>query len=84
MEGKSVLAQGLIRQVDTGSETNAWDDNWVPRDGSVRPIACPKRDPPQLVSDSIDQTTRQWDVTKLHNFFIPMDVQIIKNIPIST
>ena len=30
MEGREVLAQGLIRRIGTGTGTNAWDDNWLP------------------------------------------------------
>jgi hypothetical protein len=84
LEGREVLRQGLIRRIGTGQHTNAWDDNWLPRDLNLRPIACPKRDPPQLVSAFIDQANCQWDVTKLNNYFLPMDVQVIQSIPIST
>jgi hypothetical protein len=36
------------------------------------------------VSEFIDRTAGQWDMEKLNMHFLPMDVQIICNIPIST
>jgi hypothetical protein len=65
LDGREVLKQGLIMRVGTGEDTHAWDDNWIPREGMLWPIACLKQDPPQRVSDFIDQPIRQWNVTKL-------------------
>ena len=86
MEGKAVLAQGLIRRIGTGEDTNPWNDNWLPRDGALRPYACRENapDPPQQVSQLIIQPTRVWDVAKLNTFFLPMDAQAIQALPIST
>ena len=84
MEGRDVLNQGLIHRIGTGAETNPWDDNWLPRDGALRPFACTTTDPPQLVAEFTDHTTKQWDMVKLQASFLPMDVEVIKAIPIST
>jgi ribonuclease HI len=84
LEGREVLAAGLIRRIGTGMETNAWEDNWLPRDGAMRPFASRMPVPPQKVADYIDQVTRQWDRQKLNTFFQPVDVQVIMNIPVST
>jgi hypothetical protein len=54
MEGRVVLATGLIRCIGTGEETDAWNDNWIPRDGQMRPIFCKSQNPPQRVADFID------------------------------
>jgi ribonuclease HI len=43
-----------------------------------------KEDPPQLVSDFIDQTTASWDLQKLQRYFLPMDIEVITSIPLST
>ena len=56
----------------------------MPRDGALRPIACPRDEPPMRVSELIDQSTRQWDMVKLNEYFLPLDVEVIKSIPIST
>jgi hypothetical protein len=77
MEGRVVLATGLIRCIGTGEEIDAWNDNWIPRDGQMRPIFGKSQNPPQRVADFIDHLTWQWDVTKLKVHFIPMDVERI-------
>jgi hypothetical protein len=42
LDGREVLKPGLIRRVGTGEDTHAWDDNWIPREVMLRPIACLK------------------------------------------
>lgn len=37
-----------------------------------------------MVSDFIDCTSTSWNVGKLEEFFLPMDVEVIRSIPLST
>ena len=60
LEGRDVLLQGIIRRVGDGATTRIWQDNWIPRNGTMRPIACLSANPPQLVSDLIDGTNASW------------------------
>ncbi|KAK1650398.1 hypothetical protein QYE76_068203 [Lolium multiflorum] len=50
----------------------------------LRPIFCLKDDPPMLVSDFIETTSASWRTDKLEEFFLPMDYECIKAIPLST
>ena len=84
VEGRDVLKQGLIRRIGTGENTDAWHDNWLPRDGALRPVACLKEDPPIKVSDFIDETAACWNLPKLQEFFQPMDIELIRSIPVCT
>ena len=84
IDGKDVLQQGLIRRIGNGESTHAWNQNWLPRDFILRPMACSKPNPPVKVSDFIDHSNASWKNGKLEEFFIPMDVQVIKSIPLST
>jgi ribonuclease HI len=84
IEGREVMKQGLIRRIGTGEKTNAWNDNWIPRDTMMRPITCLKRDPPTLVAELMDSIAACWNVQKLQEFFLPMDVEAILSIPVST
>jgi hypothetical protein len=52
--------------------------------GLKRPVACLTENPPLLVSEFIDRTASTWDVHKLNIHMVPFDVQIIRNIPITT
>jgi hypothetical protein len=84
VEGRDVMAQGLIRRIGTGETTNAWNNNWLPRDFMLRPLACLKGDPPMLVSSFIDASSATWRRGLLEEYFLPMDCDIIRAIPLST
>jgi len=58
--------------------------NWLPREGSLRPIRSSAAMAPQLVSELIDSTTATWDMQMLESFFTLADVESIINIPLST
>jgi hypothetical protein len=53
-------------------------------DGLLRPVACKVANVPIAVKDYIDQANTSWNVGKLNIFFLPMDVDIITNIHLST
>jgi hypothetical protein len=38
LDGREVLQQGLIRRIGIGETTDIWNMNWLPRDGSLRPV----------------------------------------------
>jgi ribonuclease HI len=78
------MQQGLVRRIGTGEQTRAWDENWLPRDEVRRPITCLQNDAPQMVADFIDVTTASWNVPMLQQFFLPMDIEVITSIPLST
>ena len=84
VEGKGVLAQGIIRRIGTGESTRIWDMNWLPRDGMMRPLCCTSDNPPQMVGDFIDSTSARWSMQLLKRFFTPLDIEAIANIPLCT
>jgi hypothetical protein len=49
VEGKGILAPGLIRRVGNDASTHIWRDNWLPWDHRMRPITSLIQNPPQLV-----------------------------------
>jgi hypothetical protein len=88
MDGREVLKQGLIKRIGTGEETLIWDTNWLPRDGLLRPLSCmldsTVHEPPTLVSELIDDVSMTWNQELLGTVFLPMDAELIANIPLST
>ena len=72
-DGLGVLKQGLIRRIGNGKDTHVWNDSWIPRDGTMRPIYCRSNDAPTFVSEMIDRTNAVWIEDKLEQFFLPMD-----------
>jgi hypothetical protein len=84
LDGVDVLKQGLVRRIGSGEDTDPWNMNWLPRDFLLRPVACLKEDPPATVSYFIDISSASWNVQRLRDFFAEMDVEVIRNIPLST
>jgi hypothetical protein len=84
VEGRDVMAQGLVRRIGTGERTHAWNSNWIPRDFMLRPLGSRKSNPPVLVSSFIDATSVTWRSDLLEEFFLPMDCEAIRAIPLST
>jgi hypothetical protein len=49
-ETLQVLKRCLICRAGTGETIDPWNDNWIPRDGGLHPMACLAREPPLTVS----------------------------------
>jgi hypothetical protein len=50
----------------------------------LRPIACLSREPPNRVAEFIDATSPSLNEERLRQFFLPMDVEAIFQIPLSS
>jgi hypothetical protein len=83
-EGKEARKLGLIRRIGSGEDTHAWNQNWLPRDHMLRPIVCLKENPLMVVLEFIETTSASWKTELLEEFFLPMDCEFIKSIPLST
>jgi ribonuclease HI len=83
LDGRDVLEQGLIRRIGTGEQTDIWTMNWLPRDGLLKPFQTGKSNQPVRVSELIDQTTATWNKTLVLEHFLPMDSEVILNIPVA-
>jgi acyl-CoA synthetase (AMP-forming)/AMP-acid ligase II len=87
LEGRDIMRQGLIRRIRTGESTHCWNDNWLPCGEAMRLIACLKAeqaDIPMRVAELIDATIASWNTQKLEEFFLPMDIEVIRSIPINS
>ena len=82
-EGRDMLKLGIIRQIGDGGDTNIWTENWIPRDFGLRPVCQISNTAPERVSALICSSTRTWDTEKLEAYFLPMDIEAIKQIPLS-
>ena len=54
------------------------------RDYELRPICARSANPPVMVLELINPATRSWNKLALIEHFIPADVEVILNIPLST
>ena len=39
IDGRNAVAQGIIKRIGTGENTNIWTENWLPRTGMMREVS---------------------------------------------
>lgn len=71
------MKQGLIKRIANGKDTKIWEDNWLPRDEFLRPYGSIDNNPPELVSELIDATSASWNLQKVNENFLAIDVPFI-------
>lgn len=84
LEGRDILKQGIIRRIGNGHTTNIWDHNWIPKEGSLRPIVSRVLNPSQLVSELLHPATGSWNENRVREVFLPTDAEAIMRIPVCT
>lgn len=82
--GRDILKLGLIQRIGNGQSTRVWQDNWIPRSERLTPVSAISEAPPKLVAELIDTMSGWWDRGELARHFLPMDIEAICNIPISS
>jgi hypothetical protein len=78
-----MLKIGLTKGIGDGTTTIIWNDNWIPRDHCLRPYACISLLMILVISELIYSPTRSWNLAKLEKYLLPMDVQVVRQIPVS-
>lgn len=84
IEGKEVLKIGLIKWIGDDNTTEIWNQNWLPKEASMRPIPCLMPHRPTLVAELIDPTSARWRQELINSTFLLLDANVILNIPLST
>jgi hypothetical protein len=78
------LRQGMIKRIGDGRFTNIWTGSWLPCDHLMKPLISLQINPPQLVSELIDETSATWRDGVIHQVFLPMDASAILSSPLCT
>ncbi|XP_010473903.1 PREDICTED: uncharacterized protein LOC104753332 [Camelina sativa] len=78
MAAKSLLNDGLRKNIKSGFNTKVWSDNWIPTI-PARPVVSrdPVQDPHLYVNHLIDFNTKCWRVEKLEELIDHMDIPLI-------
>lgn len=86
VDGRDILAQGLIKRIGTGETTQIWSGNWLPRQDIMKPITSLVNPPlPRvLVSQLMEPATAQWNENLVRTVFVPIDAEAILGIPLCT
>ncbi|CAN6374879.1 unnamed protein product [Urochloa humidicola] len=82
LSGLEVLKEGLVWRIGDGSKVNVWEDAWLPKEWSRKPITPKGHNLMTMVSELIDPSTGSWDVELVTQTFWPEDVHDILTIPV--
>jgi hypothetical protein len=81
---RDILGSGMRWRVGTGSRIRVWKDAWLPSPTSYKVISPIRNlDEDALVESLIHQDSMTWNVPLLEQTFLPRDVEIIQQIPLS-
>ncbi|KAI5351664.1 hypothetical protein L3X38_004555 [Prunus dulcis] len=82
---RKVLEMGSRFQIGDGKSVRIWGDKWVPRPATFAVITSPLDGMENTkVSELIcNEGSPQWDLQKLNDLFLPVDVVDIVRIPLS-
>jgi hypothetical protein len=82
MAGLSCFKKGYIWRVGDGTQINIWEDNWIPSSHNLKVMTPKGNNLFTHVSDLINPVDGNWDEELLETMFWPVDVHIIKQIPL--
>jgi ribonuclease HI len=82
LKGIELLKKGIIKRVGDGTTINIWDDPWLPRLWSRRPITPKGKSIISKVSELIDPNTGSWDKNLVQDIFWSQDANMILAIPL--
>ena len=77
--GLELFKKGAIWRIGNGVSVRAWRDPWIPRSTVFKPISQQGRCRMRWVSDFI-QHDGTWDIQRLRQYFLPIDVDDILKI----
>ncbi|KAK3221268.1 hypothetical protein Dsin_008293 [Dipteronia sinensis] len=80
--GRSLLSKGLRWKVGDGSGIKVFDDPWIPRPSTFKPVTTCTR-AGLRVSELINKDHHCWDLEKIDTLLIPLDKEAILSIPVS-
>lgn len=79
LHGRDVLRRGLTKRVGPG-DIDVWDDNWIPRLRSFKPLARMPRATAQRVSDLFLPGSRTWDEQQVSETFMALEAEEVLKI----
>jgi hypothetical protein len=82
LHGRELLRKGLIWRIGDGTKVSAWNDQWIPRAGSLRPLGREPGDELDKVSELLLSNGQEWDENKLRQHFAENDVSDILQTPV--
>ena len=82
LKGINLLKQGIIKRVGDGMTINIWQDPWLPRLWSRKPITKKGKHIITKVNELINPITGSWDSQLVKEIFLSQDASLILSIPV--
>lgn len=61
LDGLKALKHGLIKRINDGNYTHVWNENSLPQESMMRPIAPFTPNQPEIVHELIDVMEMKWN-----------------------
>ena len=81
LAGREALNAGLIKRVGSRETISIWNDDWIPRPFSKRPMGRQFETNINTV-DELMTVSRQWNVPLIRSLFFAPDAEEILKIPL--
>lgn len=82
LQGVELIKEGIIWRVGDGSQINTWEDPWLPRGVTRRPMTPRGLSLLTTVDELIDPLTGSWDAQSVTATFWPEDATLILGLPV--
>ena len=84
LAAKDLVHAGVIWRIGNGDDVKVWGDKWLPTPTSYS-VQSPRLNwaKDMRVSELIDKDMKQWNSTLIASIFLPEEVTVINNIPLS-
>ena len=77
-----MLREGIVWRIGDGSQVRLWNDPWLPRGTTRRPVTAQGESDIEWVSELIDNTSMTWNRELIAELFHVDDAQTIMAIPL--
>ncbi|OMO55679.1 reverse transcriptase [Corchorus capsularis] len=82
LEGRNFIKEHLVWQVGDGKQVQIWHDNWIPEVGMLNIPEDMLQDRPEQVSELIEPSQKQWNLTEIDDLISPVERKAICSIPL--
>lgn len=84
LRGIDLLKEGIIWRVGNGENIRIWQDPWLPRGSTRRPMTTRGQSLLTKVQDLIDPVYGEWDEDLVLDMFYEQDARIVLSLPVHT
>jgi hypothetical protein len=77
LKGIEILKEGIVWRIGGGNKVDIWNDPWLPRETTRRPVTPRGHTIISKVAELINPITSSWDEKLVRQLFVPQDVDLI-------